>query len=278
MKKVSKTDIIFSSLFFVLALFTLLILSLSGSVDGFKQLFSLVTKPYGVYYKIGIIFLVCGLFLSLFTLVRLNRYRMQKIYVFAVFVMFCLFVWILYYEFFIFERLYHDPYSLKELLELTQEDALKKTLFQRAIDYSYYVLFVIFPIIIHLFDLHFDKSSKLGRLFQLTLPSMNLNLCVLFGFSVFPFFSEMMGIVDCTLVIIGLICFGYIHTKKRHLIDSYEYFNFLLLLLLIVILIFSHYHYVDNESYFEIRRSFYYLALFAWCNDWMNKIKTSDRR
>lgn len=278
MKKIGRTDVIFSSLFFILALFTLFVLSLSGSVDGFKQLFSLVTKPYGVYCTIGMIFLVCGLFLSLFTLVRLNHSPTQKIYIFAVFVMSCLFAWILYYEFFIFERFYHNPYSLEELLQLTQEDALKKTLFQRSLDYGYYILFIIFPITIHLRDLHFDRSSKLGSLLQLTLPNMNLNLCVLFGFSIFPFFSETMGIFDCTLVIAGLFCFGYIHIKKRYLINSYEYFNFLLLLILIVVLLFSYYHYVNSESYFEIRRSFYYLALFAWCNDWMNKIKTSDRR
>ena len=276
MKKITITDVIFSSLFFILALFTLLTLSLSSFAEDFRQLFRLVTKPYGVYYGICVTLLLSGIFLSILSLVRLLRNK-QKIYSFLTFVMLCVFLMGLYYELFLYDRNYYDPFSLEDSLHFIEDNVNTKIPLQRIVDYAYYTIFIIFPAVIYIFNLKFNKSSIIGKILSLTTPNINLVLCVLFGFSIFPYFKDIFAdTFDLTLILLGLIFFGYIHTKKRYLVDSYEYFNLLLLLILITILVFSNYFFVNNESYFEIRKAFYYLALFSWCNDWMNKINVKD--
>lgn len=277
MKKVSFTDVIFSSLFFILALFTLLTLFLSSFVEDFRQLFRLVTKPYGVYYGICITLLFAGVALSAINFFRLLKGNSQKIY--SLLALFMLFVFLggLYYELFLHDRNYYDPFSLEDTLHFIQDNVNTKIPLQRIVDYSYYIIFIIFPAIIYMFNLKFNKSSLIGKVLAITTPNINLVLCVLFGFSIFPYFKDIFAdTFDLTLILLGLVFFGYIHTKKRYLVDSYEYFNLLLLLILITILVFANYFFVNNESYFEMRKTFYYLALFSWCNDWMNKINTNN--
>lgn len=66
MAKITIPHLVFSSLYFVLALFTILMLVLTSFTPDFKHMFRLTTQPFGVYFSISAILLACGVIVSLF--------------------------------------------------------------------------------------------------------------------------------------------------------------------------------------------------------------------
>ena len=83
-----------------------------------------------------------------------------------------------------------------------------------------------------------------------------------------------MGYFDLALLILGLGLALYLCIKGNRSFDSYEIFNFFLLIVVCVVVMISSHSFVDGESYFEVRKAFYILVLFGWCNAWMMKLTT----
>ena len=275
MRKIALQTTLFSSLFFILAIFTLLTLLLSGIVWDFRQMFRLVTQPYGVYYCIGITFLACGIIISLFHMARIYSSHLPKFYSVAILVALCLFALQLYYEFFWLKRFTYDIFSLEDSLKFTKESIFKKDFYQFYLDYSVYCFFIVFPFAIYLFQLNFDKNTKIGRILQLTQPSLNVIIVALSGFTIMPFFKNgALGYVDLVLMLAGLSMVMFLCWKRKYLIGSYEFFNLLLLWAICLIMLFISHTFVDGESYFEMRKAFYFLMLFGWCSSWMTKLTT----
>ncbi|EES89068.1 hypothetical protein [Helicobacter canadensis] len=275
MRKITLQNTLFSSLFFILTIFTLLTLLLSGIVWDFRQMFRLVTQPYGVYYCVGITFLACGIIISLFHIARIYSSHLPKFYSATILIALCLFVWLLYYEFFELKRFTYDIFSLEDSLKFTKEDIFKKNSYQLYLDYGIYCFFIIFPFVVYFFQLNFDKSTKIGRILQLTQPNLNTIIIALFGFTVTPFFKNgVLGYIDLVLMLAGLAMVMFLCWKRKYLVGSYEFFNLLLLWIVCLIMLFISHTFVDGESYFEVRKAFYFLMLFGWCNNWMTKLTT----
>lgn len=273
MRKITIPHLVFSSLYFVLALFTILMLALTSFAPDFKHMFRLTTQPFGVYFGISAILLACGVIVSLFNIARIYYSHLPKLYSAMIGLALCVFALLLYYELFVMRRTYFEPFSFEDSLKLVQEDAFSKSLYQMFVDYTCYILFVICPAVIYLFNFSFDKSVKLDKILQLTQPSFNVMLGVLFGFAVSPFFkSGIMGYFDLVLLALGLGLILYCCVKRNRYFDSYEFFNLFLLLVCVLIVMFSSYSFVDGESYFEVRKAFYALVLFGWCSAWMMKL------
>lgn len=275
MRKITLQNTLFSSLFFILAIFTLLTLLLSGIIWDFRQMFRLVTQPYGVYYCIGITFLACGIIISLFHIARIYSSHLPKFYSATILIALCLFISLLYYELFELKRFNYDIFSLEDSLKFTKEDIFKKNSYQLYLDYGIYCFFIIFPFVVYFFQLNFDKSTKIGRILQLTQPNLNTIIIALFGFAVTPFFKNgMLGYIDLVLMLAGLAMVMFLCWKRKYLVGSYELFNLFLLWIICPIILFISHAFVDGESYFEVRKAFYFLMLFGWCNNWMTKLTT----
>ncbi|MBD5165322.1 hypothetical protein [Helicobacter sp.] len=273
MRKITIPHLVFSSLYFILALFTILMLALTSFTPDFKHMFRLTTQPFGVYFGISTILLTCGVIVSLFNIVRIYYSHLPKLYSAMISFALLVFVLLLYYELFVMRRTYFEPFSFEDSLKLVQEDAFSKSLYQMFVDYACYILFVICPAAIYLLNLSFDKSIKFGKILQLTQPSFNVMMGVLFGFAVSPFFkSGIMGYFDLALLVLGLGLILYCCVKRSRYFDSYELFNLFLLLVCVLIIMFSSHSFVDGESYFEVRKAFYALVLFGWCSVWMMKL------
>lgn len=275
MKKITFPQLIFSSLFFVFSLFTILMLLLAGFVGDFKQMFRLVTQPNGVYFSIEVVLIAGGIVVSAFHLVRIFVSHLPKIYSFVIGLALIFFVFFLYYEIFVFSRTYFNGFSLEDSLKLMQESVFYKSKYQMVLDYGSFLLLVIFPSIIYYFNLTFDKNTQLGRILHLTQPSFNIMIGAMFAFGISPFFKGgVLGYVDFTLFVLGFLILSYFVFKRRNFFNSYEFFNFFLLIILSMIMLGATYTNVDGEAYFEIRKAFYALILFGWCNSWMMKLTT----
>lgn len=275
MRKITIPHLIFSSLYFILALFTILMLALTSFAPDFKHMFRLTTQPFGVYYGISATLLACGLIVSIFNIVRIYSSHLPKFYSVVIGLALCVFAFLLYYELFVLSRTYFEPFSFEDSLRLSQENAFSKNVYQIFVDYVCYIFFVICPALFYVFNFSFDRGTNLGKLLQLIQPSFNVMLGVLFGFAISPFFkSGIVGYFDLVLLILGLGLALYLCIKGNRSFDSYEIFNFFLLIVVCVVVMISSHSFVDGESYFEVRKAFYILVLFGWCNAWMMKLTT----
>ncbi len=278
MRKITFPYLVFSSLYFVLALFTILMLSLASFVPDFKQMFRLTTQPFGVYFNIGIVLLSCGLIVGIFNMVRIYMSHLPKSYSLMIALAICLFVFMFYADIFLFKRVYLEYFSLKDSILLSSKEAFKKTFYQAVVDYAFYFLFVMLPFLVYFLNFTFDKSTSLGRILHLIQPSFSGAVCMLFGFTVMPFFkSGFVGYIDFILLIFGFLMLGYFCIKGHKSLNSYEYFNLFLLLVIFAVMMSGSYEFVSGEAYFEIRKSFYILVLFGWCNTWMMKLTTKKK-
>ena len=275
MSKITVPHLVFSSLYFVLALFTILMLVLTSFFGEFGQMFRLTTKPFGVYFNIGIILLTCGIIVAVFNIVRIYISHLPKFYSMIIGIVLCLFLFLVYCEIFLLKRAILDFFSLEDSILLLQENTFYKNLYQIIADYTFYCLFFVLPAFAYTFNLVFDKSTRFGRALQLTQPSFNVIVCVLFGFAIMPFFkSGIYGYIDIVLLLFGLMFIGYYCMKLRRNLDSYEYFNLFLLLIVCIVMVLGKFDFVNGEAYFEVRKVFYILALFGWSNGWMMKLTT----
>lgn len=273
MRKITIPHLIFSSLYFILALFTILMLVLTSFVPDFKHMFRLTTQPFGVYFGVCIVLLIGGVFVSIFNIIRIYYSHLPKFYSILIGLALCLFIFLLYYELFVANRTYFDIFSFEDSLKLIQKNAFSKNFYQGCVDYIFYIFFVICPAMAYLFNFSFDKSLKISRILQLIQPGFNAMIGVLFGFTISPFLKYgVMGYFDLTLLILGLGLMLYLCIKGNRRFDSYELFNLLLLLIVGVVMMISSHDFVDGESYFEIRKAFYALVLFGWCSVWMMKL------
>ena len=275
MSKITAPYLVLSSLYCVLALFTILMLALTSFFGEFGQMFRLTTQPFGVYFNIGIILLTCGVIVALFNIVRIYISHLPKFYSAIIGIVLCLFLFLIYCEIFLLKRTIMDFFSLEDSILLLQEDAFYKNPYQMIVDYTFYCLFVLLPALASIFNLTFDRSTILGRALQLTQPSFNVILCALFGFAIVPFFkSGVYGYIDLVLLLLGLVFVAYYCMKRRRNLDSYEYFNLLLLVGVCAVMMIGEFDFVNGEAYFEVRKVFYILALFGWSNSWMMKLTT----
>ncbi|AWI34296.1 hypothetical protein [Helicobacter apodemus] len=274
MKKNMLPHLVFSSLYFVLALFTILMLLLSGFVEDFKQMFRLITQPYGVYFIIAIILLLAGILVSLFHFVRVYTSYISKVYSLCIASILLVFVTLLYYQFFIQERVYLDFFSLEDASKFTKEGIFDKQLLIMIADYLFYGLFVLIPCVVYFFNLHFDKSKIIGRIIELMQPNFNVIIGGIFGFSISPFFKNgIIGYIELIFLVLGLLVFIYIVVIRKNLLDSYEHFNLFLLLVVFVTMMITNHSFMDAQSYFEVRKAFYILVLVGWSSGWMMKLK-----
>ncbi len=274
MKKNIPFHLVFSSLYFVLALFTILMLLLSGFAEDFKQMFRLITQPYGVYFMIAIILLLGGVVISLFHLVRIYTSYISKIYSLCIASVLLIFVCLLYYQFFIEERVYLNLFSLEDSLRFVKEGILDKPFYIRVVDYLFYSLFVVIPCATYFLNLHFDKNKIIGRIIELMQPNFNVIIGGIFGFSISPFFKNgIIGYIELIFLVLGFLVFIYIVVIRKNLLDSYEHFNLFLLLVVFVTMMITNHSFMDAQSYFEVRKAFYILVLVGWSSGWMMKLK-----
>ncbi|MDD6055897.1 MAG: hypothetical protein SOW25_02780 [Helicobacter sp.] len=275
MRKITVPFLVFSSLFFILALFTILMLGLTSFVDEFKAMFFLTTQPFGVYYNIALIFTVCGIIVSIFHIVRIFLSHLPKVYSMVAFFVMLLFIAFLCSELFILSRNHFNPFSLEESLQLQSDIAFTKTLYQAIIDYSFFIAFFMLPAAFLCCNLNINKHSKIGKILYLTQPSFNSMLGILFGFCVMPFLKGgIFSYIDFVLFIAGILAVVYLCVKRKVYLNSYENFDLFLLFVVCIIMLASSFEFVSAESYFEVRKAFYALVLFGWCNAWTSKLKT----
>lgn len=274
MRKITIPYLVFASLYFVLALFTILALTLASTFDPFWQMFYLTTQPFGVYFNMGIVLLSCGVIVCIFNIARIYVSHLPKIYSLSIGVTLCIFLCLLYSEVFILERSALDFFSLKDSLVVNRENVFDKNLYEIVMDYVFYCAFVGLPSLVYIANLSFDKIA-FGKILQLTQPNFSVIVCTLFGFTVNPFFnSGIYGYVDLVLLGLGM-SFVVLHCYKRYVaMDSYAFFNVFLLFCVCAVVFLGDFKFVQGEAYFEVRKVFYSLALLSWSNFWMLKLTT----
>lgn len=278
MRKTTIPYLVFASLYFVLALFTILMLALTSFSEEFRQMFRLTTQPFGVYFQLSIILLISGVFVAVFNGVRIYMSHIPKVYSWVVGIGFCVFLGLLYAELFLLNRTMLDYFSLKDTILLEKDKMFYKNIYQIIIDYTFYLFLILIPLSVYFLNLSFNKNLIFGRILHLTQPRFNTIICALFGFAITPFFKNgIHGYIDFCLLLLGLILVGYFCIKGHRDIDSYEYFNAFLLVVVSLIVVCGSFEFTDAESYFEVRKVFYMLALFGWCNCWMMQLTTKRK-
>ena len=281
MKRVETTEVLFSSLFFLLAIFTLLVVGLSQYAKNFSQLFALVAKERGLYAVLLNLFMTVGFFSTLFFLFRPRaRPRLSLRYKISMTGMLFLFFGTLLLGLSvkmgngsieresvagIIDWLYYARQSLARWIGSYWGE--------RALDWLFFFSFVFLPLLIWINEMEFDRNDLLGHYFHSLRPSINLSIGTLFGMSIQPLFKESWWEYnELALLGLGLVLLAILFYKKRHYFGFYEIFNMVLLGMALLLMALAHSLFEGYIDYYEAKKAFYGLVLLGWSARWMDRI------
>lgn len=263
--KSENLSFIMSALFFILAFFTILVLFLSGHFEIFAHLFRLTTKNNGVYFLIGLFaiilsFLLCS-YNSVYHFRRMHFLRSGLFISLAIFAIIFLCM-----EFFI-ERRVFDPFKLEDIVAFEKEKIQinEKSAVMLLSDYFIFIFFMALPLFTLLSNFKFS-DNKITRIIVILMPNLNTMIAAFFGFAVFNYVpTTALGYID--LISLLTIFFGYVMLIFLHhkLFSFSDVLNLFLVIFLIISSIFANYQFVDSQSYFEVRKAFYFITFLCWC-------------
>lgn len=273
MRRVEMTEVIFSSLFFLLAVFTLLVVGLSSWTENFAQLFALVSKNRGLYVSLFQVWLGVGIIASIFFLfIRPSRPPLARKYRFSMGVMLAIFSATLF-----FSVVGRDVSLEQGVLSWVHHSAwliwLDSYAGTRLLDGLFFMMFVGLPLGMWLGGVEFDREDRLGRFLHALRPSVNLAIATLFALAIQPVVKESWWHYGELVVLwsgIGLL--GALYYRRRYYFGFYESFNLMLLILGVALLALAHPVFDGYVNYYEAKKSFYGLILLGWSVRWMERL------
>lgn len=282
MRKIEATDVLFSSLFFLLAVFTICVVLLSQYASSFSQIFSLVNRLGGMYSITLTILMATGLLLSLsFLLVRApaNHAHLSRRYATAIIVASLLFG-ILFFLGLTVHLLEH-PISIEGerglvdgFVAVRQElsRVLDSSVSRRLIEFTIYTFFVLLPLAFWIYGIEFNRSDPFGQFLHTLRPPLNCVIFALFGMAIHPLVKEnWWEYVDSLFFWVGAGLLGWLFYKKKHYFGFHEMVN-CVVLVIGVFIFFLGYSLFEGVEYYEAKSAFYGLVFLSWSVRWMERI------
>ncbi len=277
MKQSEMVEICFSSLFFLLALFTLLVLGLSNYADNFSQLFMLVNKNRGVYASTLNVLAVFAILTGVFFLRIRAKEHLSLRYKIWIVIMITLFAIFLILSMTVHwanatpseTSLLNDIYALRQRIALFIDSYLG----ERLLDMTFLTLFALLPMSAALNNIDFNYEDHFGRLFYLLRPSANVVIITIFTCMIQPFFKEhWWEYWEIFMMFLALSLLVLLFCRQPKIFGFYERFNLALLAVCTLMILFSSELFQENVDYYETKKAFYTLILLGWSARWMERI------
>ncbi|MGP1450276.1 MAG: hypothetical protein ACTTJS_04030 [Wolinella sp.] len=266
MKRIETTELLFSSLFFLFAIFTLLIVGLSHYTHSFSQLFALVNSEQGIYALIFDILTISGLLLSLFFIFFRKKSRTLPI-------KYKLSMWLTSLFFAALIAL-DSAYGGSILVKIEELSGVSINIILHLLNVLFFGAFVFLPLIVWLREMEFDRSDSLGRYFHALRPSPNIAICTIFMLSIQPIIKDsIIGYLELGILWLGLAMILLLWARKRKFFGFYESFNLLLLIASVILMSLSYE--LFSTEYHSMKMTFYMLILVGWSARWCERITHS---
>lgn len=276
--KIENLPFIMPALFFILAFFTILVLFLSGHFEIFTHLFRLTTKNNGVYFLIGLFAIISSFTLCISISIyhfRRMHFKLSALFLFLAIIS----IVFLFIEFFI-ERRVFDPFLLEDIISFEKEkiQISEKSAAMLVSDYFIFIFFIMLPLFTLLSNFKFS-NNKIGKIFIILIPNLNTMIAAFFGFAVFNYSpTTALGYIDLISLLTAFFAFIMLMFLNYRLFYFSDILNLLLVMFLIISSIFANYQFVDSESYFEIRKAFYFITFLCWCSGIIHKCEQEENK
>ncbi|PAF44414.1 hypothetical protein [Helicobacter sp. 11S02596-1] len=282
MNKPNTYKVIFSSIFFLLFVFSILSLLVSQFSNTFSQLFFILTKNDRAYDNAVNIFYLFGIMMSLGYLILASYIQRDIFFQRLVAVGICIVL------IFIFVLSLSTEKSLDSaILGLMTGDGLKDLSFLDLvlenlkyifISGFFYIFFLFLPLILFGFGFRLNVKNQLGKYLAFFCPSINVCLVVLFasGFQAYYDKSNLWLYMDFLMFCVGFILFIKVFLSRKEFFGFYEYANMLFLALGVLVCLFCSNTLSQTENYYNARMAFYMLAFLGWCGEWMYRSFSED--
>ncbi|PAF41095.1 hypothetical protein [Helicobacter sp. 11S03491-1] len=279
MNKTNIYQVVFSSIFFLFFIFSMLALLVSQFSEIFSQLFLILTRDERAYQNITIFFYFCIIIISIGYLILsiwnnegtfLHRIIAMGIFIFFVFV-------------FIFNLGFTEPSNTAALRMVVADENLHLLSFWSLLvnNFKYilisgffYLFFLIFPLILYGFNYHLNTGNIFGRYLAFFCPSINICIIVLLASAFQPYYDKSNSFlyIDFLIFCISLMLFLRVFLMRKDLFNFYEYANMLLLIMGILICLLCSNILSQVGSYYNARMAFYLLAFLGYIGEWMSQI------
>jgi len=278
MRRPETPEVIFSSLFFLLAVFSMLVIGLSRYAMGFSQLLALVSVGGGIYEWITVALLGAGSIGAFyFFILSVKKEELSWKYKTLMVCIGLLFLGAAIFE--LRESNLFKGLGTQEILMIFKEgqEAIERTVPWSEVRYLFdgvfYISFLFLPLLFWHGSIEFDKSDSLGHILHTLRPRLNVIIAMNFGYCIQSyFFSSWWGAVDTTLLILALALLWSLVYRKKHLVGFYESFNLFLLVILLLLCVLSRDLLASVMEHYAMRKTFYALAIFGWAMLWMEKV------
>ncbi|MDO7253110.1 hypothetical protein [Helicobacter cappadocius] len=277
MNKINMYKVVFSSIFFLLFVFSILSLLVSQFSSIFSQLFLILTRDERAYDSIINFFYFCGILMSIFYLVVSTLWDKDVLLQRLVSVIFCIgFVFLLVF------RLSSEKTLDSTILGFVADSSFERLGFGQLVAENFgsiilsgfiYVFFVILPLVFFGFGYGLNTKNIFGKYLDFFCPSMNVCVIALFasGFQAYYDKSSAFLYIDFMVFCLCLVLFLRVFLTHKELFGHYEYANILLMILGILICLLCSNTISQAQDYYNARKSFYLLVFLGWYGEWMYK-------
>ncbi|MGP1580407.1 MAG: hypothetical protein ACTTH5_05240 [Wolinella sp.] len=277
MKQSEIIEICYSSLFFLLALFTLLVMWLSNYVDNFGQLFMLVNKNHGIYASIFDMLAIFGILMGILFLRVRARENLARRYKLSIITMIALFALLLFLSMTAHSSstnphgfpLLDDFYTLRQNIAHFIDSYLGK----RGLDMTFLTFFALLPMGAAIKNIDFNYEDRFGQLFYLLRPSANVVIITIFACMIQPFFKDhWWEYWELLITLLALALLAWLFYRQPKIFGFYERFNLTLLVACVLLMLFSSGLFQEGVNYYGTKKALYMLILLGWSARWMERI------
>lgn len=266
-------EMVFSSFFFCLALFSILVVIFAKFASGLGELFKLVSQPYGVVFIFTIVLLCFSLVLCvyIFILTLKTRIMWQFLPISFLALVMCILFIVAEIGYFSNTRTVLDPV----LVDIVTDNAPMELDFfiHDVLDVVFSIFFVLLPLGIILCGYKLNKADKWGRILQFLRPRLSISIVACFGLWIRPFdFEDIYSLIGFILLSCATIVILWCLLKTKQRVSFYEILNTILLLLGIGLFLSNQQILEDAMSCYEFRRMFFALVFFGWNNGWIFRV------
>lgn len=274
---VNPYKVFFSSVFFLLFVFSMFALLVSQFNDTFSQLFLILTRDDRAYSLITDFLYFCGIVMCIGYLI-LSTWRDKDALLQRLVSMFICIVLVFVLIFSLsaqesFENIIFINSTAYGLRNLGFLDLFKLNIVDIIISGFFYLFFLICPLILYGFGYGINTKHGIGKYLEFFCPSMNVCLVTLFasGFQGYYNKSNPYLYIDFFAFCLCLGFFIYVYKTHKKFFSFYEYANILVLSVGIIICMLCSNVLGQSQDYYNARMSFYILAFLGWCGEWMYK-------
>ncbi|PAF53553.1 hypothetical protein BKH42_05045 [Helicobacter sp. 13S00482-2] len=282
MSKINMYKVVFSSIFFLLFVFTVLSLLVSQFSSIFSQLFLILTYDERAYDSIIDFFCFCGILMSIFYLIASTWWDKDVLLQRIVSVIFCIgFIFLLTF------RLSTEKTLDFTILGFVSDSGFERLSFGEILIKNFqsivisgfvYIFFVILPLIFFGFGYGLNTKNIFGKYLDFFCPSINICIIALFasGFQAYYDKSNTFLYVDFFIFCLCLVLFLRVFLMHKELFGYYEYANILLMIIGILICLLCSNIISQAQDYYNAKEAFYLLVFLGWYGEWMYKSLSKD--